>query len=87
VASGAVVAAGLVPGVGAADWCLLVLAMVAVWTAEGLNTAFELLADAATPEHHPVVKRAKDVAAGAVLLAAIGAVAIGLLVLDPALLE
>ena len=54
-----------------------------VWTAEALNTAFEFLCDVASPEFHPTVERAKDVAAGAVLLAAMGAVVIGLLVLGP----
>ncbi len=57
--------------------------MMAVWMAEALNTAFELLADVASPEFHPVVAQAKDVAAGAVLLSAIGSVAIGILVFGP----
>ena len=56
---------------------------MAVWTAEALNTAFEFLADAASPNFHPLVKKAKDVAAGAVLISAIGAVVIGVLVLGP----
>ena len=42
-----------------------------VWTAEALNTAFEFLADAASPNFHPVVRDAKDVAAGAVLITAL----------------
>ena len=82
----AVIAAGLLLGVTAAEWCWLVLAIVAVWTAEALNTALELLADVASPEFHPLVEQAKDVAAGAVLIAALGAVAIGVLVLGPYLL-
>jgi diacylglycerol kinase (ATP) len=57
--------------------------MMAVWSAEALNTAFEFLADAASPGYHPLVKHAKDVAAGAVLIAAAGAAIIGLLVLGP----
>jgi diacylglycerol kinase (ATP) len=59
---------------------------MAVWTAEALNTAFESLCDVASPEFHPMVERAKDVAAGAVLVAAIGSVVIGLLVFGPRLL-
>jgi len=82
-----VVAAGISFGVSAAEWCWLILAMMAVWTAEALNTAFEFLADAASPEFHPLVKHAKDVAAGAVLISAIGAAAIGLLVLAPHVLK
>jgi diacylglycerol kinase len=69
------------------EWCWVILAIIAVWTAEALNTALEFLADAATPEFHPLVKCAKDVAAGGVLISAIGSVAIGLLVLGPHLLE
>ena len=68
-------------------WALVLLAIVAVWTAEALNTAFEFLADVASPEFHPLVERAKDVAAGAVLISALGSVIIGLLVLGPPLLR
>jgi diacylglycerol kinase (ATP) len=57
--------------------------MVAVWTAEALNTAFEALCDVASPALHPLVERAKDIAAGAVLMAAGGAVIVGLLVFLP----
>jgi diacylglycerol kinase (ATP) len=69
------------------EWCWIVLAIMAVWTAEALNTALEFLADAASPEFHPLVKKAKDVAAGGVLISAIGSVWIGLLVLGPHLLD
>ena len=58
----------------AGEWCWVVLAIMAVWTAEALNTALEFLADAASPEFHPLVKKAKDVAAGGVLISAIGSV-------------
>ena len=83
----AVLVAGLLWRVSAAQWCWLVLAIVAVWTAEALNTALELLADVASPGFHPLVEKAKDVAAGAVLISALGAVAIGILVLGPHLLR
>jgi len=69
--------------VSTAEWCWLVLAIMAVWTAEALNTALELLADAASPEYHPLVGQAKDVAAGAVLISAVGSVGIGALVFGP----
>ena len=69
------------------EWCWIILAIMAVWTAEALNTALEFLADAAKPEFHPLVKDAKDVAAGGVLISAIGSVAIGLLVLGPHFLD
>ncbi len=82
-ATAAVIAAGLALHVSAGEWCWLVLATAGVWTAEALNTAFEFLCDVASPEFHPAVEKAKDVAAGGVLLSAAGAVAIGLLVMGP----
>jgi diacylglycerol kinase (ATP) len=78
-----VLAAGFVLGVSAADWCWIILAISIVWTAEALNTAFEFLADAASPEFHPLVRDAKDVAAGAVLITAIAASVIGVIIFWP----
>ena len=83
VATLVVVAVGLLAGLSRLEWFVLVLAIVAVWTAESLNTAFEFLCDVTSPEFHPLVEKAKDVAAGAVLITAIGATAIGLLVFAP----
>ena len=60
--------------------------MMAVWVAESFNTSLERLADASVPEQHSLVREAKDAAAGAVLVAALGAAAIGVLVLGPPLL-
>lgn len=79
----AVVSVGLAAGLGRLEWFVLVLAIVAVWTAEALNTAFELLCDVTSPEFHPLVEKAKDVAAGAVLITALGATTIGMLVFAP----
>jgi diacylglycerol kinase (ATP) len=67
----------------AREWCWIILAIMAVWTAEALNTALEFLADVASPDFHPLVEKAKDVAAGGVLISAIGAAIIGVLVLAP----
>lgn len=67
------------------EWCALVGAIIAVWSAEALNTAIEFLCDVASPDFHPLVEKAKDVAAGAVLICSLGAVTIGLLVFGPAL--
>ena len=78
-----VIAAAFVLRISAADWCWIILAISIVWTAEALNTAFEFLADAASPDFHPLVRDAKDVAAGAVLLTATAAVVIGSIVFWP----
>jgi diacylglycerol kinase len=68
------------------DAALLALAIGLVLAAEALNSALEALADRVAPDHHELVAMAKDLAAGAVLLAAIAAAAAGLLLLGPPLL-
>ncbi len=83
IAALAVVVLGVLLRVSAPEWCALVLAMALVLTAEALNTSIELIVDLASPEFHVLAGRAKDVAAGAVLIAALGSVAIGLLVFVP----
>jgi diacylglycerol kinase (ATP) len=67
----------------AGDWCWIILAISIVSIGEALNTAFEFLADAASPAFHPLVRNAKDVAAGAVLITALAAAIIGALVFWP----
>ncbi len=79
--------AGIWFQVSRAEWGLLVMAIVAVWVAEALNTGLELLCDALQPEEHPLVGQAKDVAAGGVLIAAMGALGVGLLVFLPRFLH
>jgi diacylglycerol kinase (ATP) len=85
VATIGVLTAGVLLRLSWPEWCWIVLAIVSVWTAEALNTAFEFLTDVASPGFHPVAGQAKDVAAGAVLLAAVGASVIGVLVFGPKL--
>jgi diacylglycerol kinase (ATP) len=67
------------------EWCFLILAIMTVWVAEALNTALEFLCDLVSPDFHPLIKKSKDIAAGAVLLSAIGAVAIALVIFIPRL--
>ncbi len=83
VASVTVLVFGHFCHLSARGFCWLVIAIMSVWTAEALNTALEFLADVASPEFHPLAKKAKDVAAGAVLISAAGSVAIALLVFGP----
>jgi len=68
------------------DWAVLVFAIAMVFMAEFINTAIEAVVDLASPVHHPLGKVGKDVGAGAVLVAALAAVFIGLLILGPPLL-
>ncbi len=67
------------------EWAIIILTMAMVFTAEFLNTAIEAVVDLASPEKHPLAKVGKDVGAGAVLIAAIAAVFVGLLILGPRL--
>ncbi len=65
------------------EWLALLLAIALVWVAEALNTALEYLCDAAVPEAHDLIAKAKDVAAAGVLISAAVAVVMGALVFLP----
>src|SRR4051794_27456175 len=69
----------------ALESAVMVLAIAIVLVAEAFNTAVEAAVDLASPEIHPLARRAKDVAAGGVLIAALASVVIGVLVLWPRL--
>jgi diacylglycerol kinase (ATP) len=79
----AAVAAGLILGVSLADWRWIVLAIALVWSAEAFNSALERLCDRVTPAQDELVRIAKDVAAGAVLVTAVAAALIGTATLYP----
>ena len=83
VATVLVIGAGFLLEVSLGEWALLTVAITMVWVAEAINTAIEFVVDLASPERHELAGKAKDVAAGAVLLASFGAVAIALMVLGP----
>lgn len=78
-----VVAAGFVCQLQKGEWLALLCAMALVWVAEALNTAIEVACDAITKDQHPLIGRAKDLGAAAVLIAALFAVVIGALVFWP----
>jgi diacylglycerol kinase (ATP) len=78
-----VVLAGFYYEITATHWAIITLTILSVWVAETLNTAFEYLCDVTNPEFHPIVKKAKDISAGAVLISALGAIIIGLIIFLP----
>ncbi|HSJ04181.1 MAG: diacylglycerol kinase family protein [Verrucomicrobium sp.] len=78
-----VVGLGVWLKVGRLEWLALLLAIGLVWVAEVFNTALEIACNAVTQEPHPLIGLAKDVAAGAVLVAALVAAAVGALVFVP----
>ena len=81
VLAAAVVAAGLLLRLAPLGWGVIALAIGLVIAAELFNTALEAVVDLASPQDHPLAKRAKDVAAAGVLIAALAAAAAGLAVL------
>lgn len=85
VATAVVLGLGFYLGLARTEWALVALAVAGVWAAELANTAIETLTNLISPGYHPLAGRAKDVAAAAVLLAALGALAVGGLVFGPKL--
>ncbi|MBD0276616.1 MAG: diacylglycerol kinase family protein [Bacteroidota bacterium] len=64
----------------------LVIVIALVWMAELFNTAMEKIMDFISKEHHPHIQVIKDMAAAAVLIAAVAAVVVGCLIFIPKLL-
>lgn len=75
-----VVALGLVKSIAAWEWCAVLGCIALVWAAELMNSALEVLCDRITTEPDEHIRRAKDAAAGAVLVCAIISVVVAALV-------
>ncbi len=80
-----VIGAGCFFSISFVEWCLVVIAIGFVLAAEAFNTAIEFLTDLVSPEYHELAGKTKDLAAGAVLIAAVTAIAIGLFIFLPKL--
>lgn len=65
------------------EWTVLVITIFLVLIAEAINTAIEKTVDLVTDTYHPLAEKAKNIAAGAVLLSAVNAVIIALIILLP----
>ncbi len=85
IATVCVVVAGFYFSIATYEWLALIAAITLVWFSELVNTAFEYLCDVVSPEHNESVKRAKDIAAAAVLVCSIGAMIVGVIVFVPSL--
>jgi diacylglycerol kinase (ATP) len=70
-------------GLSACEWASIMLCIALVVSLECANTAIEAAVDLASPDIHPLAKKAKDCAAGAVLLAAMGAAIVGCIIFAP----
>ncbi len=73
-------------GINALEWAVLFLTLSGVMTCEMVNTALETTLDRISLEQHPLIRIAKDVSAGAVLIQAVFAVLIGLCLWVPKLI-
>ncbi len=78
-----VVVTGLILEVSLTEWLFLVVAIMSVLVAELFNTAIETLCDIVSTKQEPSIGFVKDVAAGAVLVAAIFATIIGVIIFVP----
>jgi diacylglycerol kinase (ATP) len=78
-----VIVLGIVYGVTAVETAFLVFAIGFVWVAELFNTCIEKIMDFISKERHPKIQIIKDMSAGAVLLAAITALIIGIAIFIP----
>jgi diacylglycerol kinase len=78
-----VIGLGLNQGLTRLEWVAILLCVALVWCAEALNTSLEYLCDAVHPEQHPLIGRAKDVAAAGVLVCAVVSVAVAVLIFLP----
>ena len=67
------------------EWCFIIFAFAIVLAAEAFNTAIEFVVDLVSPNYHPLAGKAKDVAAAAVLLTAVGASIVGMIIFVPKL--
>lgn len=74
---------GVVLRIDRVEWAILTVTMTGVLGLEAMNCAVERVVDLASPGLHELARQAKDLAAGAVLIASIGAVLIGALVFGP----
>lgn len=86
VATVAVIIAGIVFHVSYSEAAILAVVTGGVWITEMLNTCMERMADVVHPAAHPTIKFIKDLAAGAVLVAAITAVVVALFIFIPKVL-
>jgi len=82
-----VIVVGVLLDLSIFHWTVLIFCIGLVWICEFFNTAIEVIVDLVSPSEHPLAKISKDVAAGAVLIAAICSVVIGALVLGPLLYQ
>lgn len=78
-----VIGAGFAFGITTGEWTAICLCIGLVVSAELFNTAIERLVNLVSPQRHPLAGQVKDIAAGAVLVCALAAIAVGLIIFVP----
>ncbi|RPF55598.1 diacylglycerol kinase family protein [Aquisalibacillus elongatus] len=78
---------GLWLNVTVIEWLFLLIAIAMVLVAELLNTSIEIITDQIFTERHDVAKQIKDISAGAVLIASIFALIIGIIIFVPRIIS
>lgn len=82
-----VIVTGFLLKISPAEWVLVLLCMALVLGLEGINTALEIFADKLHPGRAAEIGKAKDVAAGAVLIAALIAAIVGFIIFVPRIIN
>ena len=82
-----VLIAGFAFRISIGEWIAVILCIGLVFALESFNSAIENLADFVSPEKHEIIKKVKDLAAGAVLIGAIASAIVGLVVFLPKIVE
>lgn len=80
---GTAVIVGVILSIPPVEWALLILLISLVLSLEMINSSIERVMDYLAPEQHPLAGLIKDIAAGAVLISAIGSVLIALFLFIP----
>lgn len=84
--AGAVTIAGFVFRISRTEAAIIAICCTLVLSAECLNSALERVVDLVSPDFHPLAKQIKDLAAGAVLITAIGSMILGVQIFLPKLI-
>lgn len=79
----AVVIAAALFRIAPMEWVAVIICIASVWALESVNSAVEALADKVSPEYSPLIRKAKDTASAAVLIAAIASVVIAAIIFIP----
>ncbi|MDO5523507.1 MAG: diacylglycerol kinase family protein [Bacteroidia bacterium] len=78
---------GLFFSISATEWLAVIIVIGLVFALESINTSIEILANVVVRERNESIKKVKDLAAAGVLLASIAALAVGMLVFLPKIIE